>query len=83
MAVVRLGNHAALDRGRVIDGPQVTTVTFMDEDDIDTRMRTLTHPDGLWPSMSAAPAAWVECDDDPQLAEAVAEHFGCPIGQPN
>jgi hypothetical protein len=81
MPIVRLGNKAALDRGRVIEGNQVTTVTIHDEDDLDTRMRTITHPDGLWPNVSSAPAAWVESDDE-DLAGALAEHFRCPIGAP-
>jgi len=84
MPTVRLGNKACLDRdssGATLDGNRVTDFTILDEDDLATRMRTLTHPDGLWPRHSSAPAAWVE-SDDPDLEKALAEHFGCPIGQP-
>jgi len=81
MPTVRLGNKAALDRGQVIEGNQVTTMNVLDEDDLATRIRTITHADGLWPRMSSAPPAWVECDD-PELEAALAEQFGCPVGRP-
>lgn len=82
MPIIRLGNKAALDdRGRTLDDPQITTITIMDEDDLDTRMRTITHADGLWPRVSAAPASWVS-SDDPDLELALAAHFSCPIGEP-
>lgn len=83
MPVIRLGNKAALDRGQVIEGNQITTVSVYDEDTLEARMRTLTHDDGLWPRMSSAPAAWVECPDDSDLESALASHFSCPIGEPN
>lgn len=82
MPIIRLGNKAALDeRGRTLDDPQITTITIMDEDDLDTRMRTITHADGLWPRVSGAPASWVS-SDDPDLELALAAHFACPIGEP-
>lgn len=85
MPIVRLGNTACRARdsyGHVLQGNRVTTVPIYDEDLLADRMRTITHPDGLWPSESSAPAAWVE-SDDPELETALAEHFGCPIGQPD
>lgn len=84
MPTVRLGNQACLDRdssGVILNGNRVTSFTILDEDDITTRMRTLVHPDGIWPRHSSAPAAWVE-SDDPDLEVALAEYFGCPVGCP-
>lgn len=85
MPVVRLGNTACLDRdssGAVLGGNRVLDVTILDEDDTSTRMRTLTHEDGIWPRHSSAPAAWVE-SDDPALEAALSDHFGCPVGCPD
>lgn len=81
MPTVRLGNTAALHQGQVLEGNRVTTVPFVDEDDLAMRVRTLTHSDGLWPRVSAAAPAWVTCDD-PDLELAIAAHFSCPIGEP-
>jgi hypothetical protein len=78
---VRLGNTHALDQGKLLDGNRVTTAYIMDENSLESRMRTLTHADGMWPAMSMRPAAWVECDD-PELEAALADHFNCPIGEP-
>jgi hypothetical protein len=82
---VRLGNKQCLDRdssGAVLEGNRVTTFTILDEDDLDTRMRTLVHDDGIWPRHSSAPAAWVDGDDE-ELVAALAEHFDCPVGEPD
>jgi hypothetical protein len=79
---VRLGNRAAIDRGQILEGNRVTTIQILDENDLGSRMRTITHADGLWPNMSVHPAAWVECDDDSELESALATHFGCPVGMP-
>lgn len=81
MPIARLGNTAALDRGQIMLGNRVTTVQIMDENDLPTRMRTITHQDGLWPRLSVEPAAWVECND-PELEKALAAYFNCPIGEP-
>lgn len=82
MPVVRLGNHSPLDpKGQAVPGPLVTTVVFPVDEDLPTRMRTLTHADGLWVCHSAAPASWVE-SDDPELEAAISQHFNCPIGRP-
>lgn len=84
MPIVRLGNQASLDKdrwGRPLEGNRVTTITILDEDSTETRLRTILHDDGLWPRVSAAPAAWV-ASDDAELESALAEHFNCPIGEP-
>lgn len=81
MPIARFGNTAALDRGQIMPGNQITTVQILDENDLSTRMRTITHQDGLWPRMSVEPAAWVECND-PALEKALARYFNCPIGEP-
>lgn len=82
MPIIRLGNKAALDGAKQVPGHQITTIPIHDEDDLTTRMRTITHPDGLWPRVSSAPAAWV-ASDDPDLELALATHFACPIGEPD
>lgn len=82
MPIVYLGNHSALDGGHPIPGTQTTSVVFMDEDDLDTRMRTLTHEDGVWVRHSTEPPAWVQSDDE-ELETAIAAYFNCPVGRPN
>lgn len=82
MPTVRLGNSAALHRGEVLEGDRVTTLAIHDDDPLDTRMRTITHTDGLWPQVSASTPTWVS-SDDPELEAALAEHYGCPIGEPD
>ncbi len=83
MPTVRLGNRSPLDsKGQPAPGPLVTTVVFPADEDLPTRMRTLTHDDGLWRCHSSAPASWVETNDA-ELAEAIAQHFNCPIGRPS
>lgn len=82
MPLIRLGNSSAVDRGQPLPGNRVTTVQVRDEDDTETRVRTITHADGLWPRMSMAPAAWVECPGDSELESALSEFFNCPVGEP-
>lgn len=81
MPTVRLGNRAALDRGQILSGNRVTTVLIVDDDPLESRVRTVAHADGLWPTVSAAPPVWVTCED-PDLQAALADAFGCPVGQP-
>lgn len=83
MRIVKLGNSAAIDRGKHLPGRRVTTVVIQDEASLPQRMRTITHADGIWPHHSWEPAAWVECDQDNELQTALAEHFDCPIGRPD
>lgn len=86
MPLVYLGNHAALDGGRiadggrVIEGQQVTTIHLSEDDTHSERVRTIIHDDGLWVRLSAEPPAWVE-SDDPKLESALAAIFDCPIGR--
>ncbi len=85
MPTVRMGNTACRARdsqGRVLEGSWVTKIPFFDEDPLESRVRTITHPDGLWARESSAPPAWVECDD-PDLLAALVVHYGCPVGQPD
>lgn len=81
MPTVRLGNTAAVDLGQLLDGNRVTTIHILDENGLESRMRTITHADGFWRAMSMRPAAWVECDD-PEIEDALAAHFNCPVGEP-
>lgn len=83
MPFVRLGNPAALDGGRVIEGQQVTEVTIPDGYTSDQALATIRDGDGVWRNHSGASApTWVE-SDDPDLAEAISTHYGCPVGRPN
>lgn len=66
-------------------GTSTTTIDLpLDEDGWthDERVAAVAHEDGHWRAHSAAPAAWVECPDDPELEALFAEHFGCPVGRP-
>jgi hypothetical protein len=86
MAIAWLGNKAPLEldkSGNPLTGNLITKMgNIHPDDDLAAKMATLVGPDGLWPRASFAPAAWVECDD-PELEQALAEHFGCPIGRPD
>jgi hypothetical protein len=81
MANVYLGNHAALYKGKVVDGQQVTTVHF--PDGVDThqeRMRTLTHSEqGIWNDVSGHEAPRWVASDDSDLATAIGSHYGCQV----
>lgn len=82
MPIVRLGNHAALLRGSVVDGEQITEMFVSDADTLDEQMRTITHKDGLWNVSSAHDKPqWVWSNDE-TLQSALAEHYGCPTGEP-
>lgn len=86
MATVVLGNPSAIFAGMPIPGEQITTANIPDSDPLASKLRTITHGDqhtaGIWPTHSTAPApSWVE-SDDPELAAAIAEHYGCPVGRP-
>jgi hypothetical protein len=53
---------------------------------LDEAVRDVVHHEpgfsGLWVLHSAAPApSWVE-SDNPDLEQALADHYGCPIGRP-
>lgn len=88
MTVVRLGNPAAVHLGQVLPGRRVTVACPLPED-LREAVQTIVadstqgaQTDGVWRSHSADPApAWVE-SDWPELAQALANHYGCPVGQP-
>lgn len=83
---IALGNIAALDAGQPMPpGNRVTSAGFDDVLSRDDMFRTVTDTAaglGFWAVHSMQPPAWVECSD-PQLAERVAAHYGCPIGRPD
>ena len=82
MPTVILGNPAALDGGRVLDGKQITTVNIPTDYTPAECLATIADGDGVWRNHSGASAPeWVE-SDDPDLAEAISAHYGCPIGRP-
>lgn len=82
MITVHLGNPAPLDAGRPIPGPQVTTAFVPTTYTESEQLRTIVHDDGIWPAHSSAPApSWVDADDA-NLAEALSNHYGCPVGRP-
>lgn len=83
MPFVRLGNPAALDAGRVIEGQQVTEVNIPDEYTSDQALAAIRDGDGVWRNHSGASApTWVE-SDDPDVAEAISTHYGCLVGRPD
>jgi hypothetical protein len=66
-------------------GQSTTTITLPQDEEgwtHDERVRTVAHEDGHWRAHSSQPPAWVE-SDDPDLASAFAEHWGCPVGRPS
>jgi hypothetical protein len=88
MPCVSLGNPRPIFNGIPVDDPTAVTVARVPPD------RSLAEAvadvvdsggpnTGFWPVHSAAPApSWVE-SDDPDLAAALADHFGCPVGRPS
>jgi hypothetical protein len=92
MIVVKLGTTAALDQVRPalgeapepvpLQGKRVVTVVMRDEDSLQSRKRTITHPDGIWSRHSAGWPLWVEADD-PEVESALARHYDCPVGRPD
>lgn len=83
MAIARLGNRAAIDRGQLLPGNRITTFNLREDGSpLEHRLRDITDPDGLWTHMSAAPPAWVE-SDDAEVAIALNSFYGCPIGRPD
>lgn len=85
MPQVLLGNTSAIhgDDNDSLPGNRETHVHIPDTYTRQEALRTIFHNDGLWVSHSSAPApAWVECDDDPALAEAISLITDCPVGRP-
>lgn len=89
MSTVQLGNNAAVHLGQVLPGNRVTTATIPDGYSLPEAVLAITadstqgaQNDGVWRSHSANPApAWIEATDR-ALAQALADHYGCPIGRP-
>ena len=82
MPTVRLGNPSPVHPGT--SGKSVTTANIPEIYTASERLRTVLHADGLWVQHSSAAAPeWVECDDDPELARAIAQATGCAIGRPD
>jgi hypothetical protein len=83
VAIARLGNVAAIDRGRLLPGNLITTFVIREDGaPLEDRLQDITNPDGLWTHMSLAKPAWVEADDF-DVAAALATFYGCPIGRPD
>jgi len=79
MPSVRLGNPAALDGGRVLEGEQVTQAVLPDNWTSAQLFTAITAPDGVWRNHSGATApTWVESEDT-ALAVELSTHYGCPI----
>lgn len=82
MATVYLGNPTPVFNGIPSDDPDaITKVSIPDGRSLSSALRDIVHSDGLWQIHSAGNPTWVE-SDTPELAEAIAQHFGCPIGRP-
>ena len=82
MATVYLGNPTPVFNGIPSDDPEaITKVGIPDGRPLNSALRDIVHSDGLWTIHSAGNPTWVE-SDTPELAEAIAKHFGCPIGRP-
>lgn len=82
-----LGNDAALDAGRpMAPGNRITSCQFDEGMPFDEQVAAViggTHGTGFWEHHSLRPSpVWVE-SNDPNLAEALSAHYGCPIGRPD
>lgn len=83
MPFFALGNPAALDAGRQMEGHKVTEGSLPEAFTSEQRFNAITALDGIWRNHSGASApTWVTCDD-PELEQALSEHYGCPIGRLN
>lgn len=60
-------------------GQQITTVSPPSSLSVGEQVSAVAD---VWRAHSAAPPAWVE-GDEVTLVEAVAQHFGCPVGCPD
>lgn len=82
MPIVRMGNHAALLKGSVVDGEQITEIFASDADTLDEQMRTIVHSDGLWSTLSAHDKPKWVWSNEKDLESALARHYECPVGEP-
>lgn len=63
------------------DGEE-TYVSYPEGQSVDVMLKTLTDPQGIWVAHEGGPGpTWVE-STDPDLAHAVAQFYGCPVGRP-
>jgi hypothetical protein len=80
-----LGNTSVLEDGQPVDlGNRITEVKFPEGYPAADQLPAIKD---LWPSHSDAGPEWVECDDDPLLAQMVARTFTtpdheCVVGRP-
>lgn len=86
MATVYMGNPFPIFNGRpTADPTAVTRIVIPDSRSLDEALRDVVHEDthhyGLWVEHSAGNPSWVE-SDHAELAEAIANHYGCPVGRP-
>jgi hypothetical protein len=59
-----------------------TFVAIPEGQPLQVMVRTITHEDGVWPAhTTGGDPVWVESDTT-ELAQALSEHYGCPIGRP-
>jgi len=86
---VKLGNIAAKEGSegantkefKSLKGNRVTEVNLPKEFTLSSAFVAITSPTGVWANHSDKNPVWVESDSD-GLAALLAEHFGCPVGQP-
>jgi hypothetical protein len=96
MAQLRFGNESVIEgykpdegvnevlyKSREDLGKRTTTMSLneVDIDDNPSRSMNLALAIRFWGQESDKPPLWVEGDDE-LLVALVADHFGCPIGQP-
>ena len=92
MTTVWLGNRKAVQVTKKDDGAEArkslrgkrcTTVTPPDDAKLSEIFTAITAPGGVWGAHSDAPApAWV-ASTNPQLAALLADHYGCPVREPD
>lgn len=84
MATVWLGNPSAINPAtREPLGEQITVVDGLHREwhSLDEIIRTIVHSDGHWSQHSTGRPSWV-ASDDPEIAQRLAAHLNCPIGDP-
>lgn len=87
MATVYLGNPFPIWNGKpTVDPNAVTRVHIPESRSLSEAIRDIVHEDdhhfGLWQVHSAGNPSWVESDNE-ELAQALADHYGCPVGRPS
>lgn len=91
MPMVWLGNPAPVHSpgGEITplevprEGYLVTTAWVPDTYSLAEQVHNLAHPaEGQWGAHSSARRPLWVASDDPELADALAEEFGCSVGRP-